>query len=163
MIKHATASTFVFAQIDGDWMLGMVVHPRLGKVMAPGGHTEGDETNEEAALRETLEETGLAVRLIEPDAPKWPAGYPHLRVAQPWWISELPVPPDNYLPSDHVHVDHVYVAVADSVVPVSRAAHEFRWLSARQVAESDDVFEDTKLLAAGLFAAIGELSRVAAP
>jgi ADP-ribose pyrophosphatase YjhB (NUDIX family) len=39
------------------------IEPSLGKWVIPGGFVEKGETVEDAAIRETLEETGLAVRL----------------------------------------------------------------------------------------------------
>jgi len=120
MIKHATASTFVFHQFPDRWRLGLVAQPRLGRHMIVGGHVELDETQAEAALREAVEESGLRVRLLACPTPALPVGYPHERVAAPWWITEVMVPADNHLAEPHVHVDHQYVAIADSPTPVSQ-------------------------------------------
>ena len=114
MTKHATSSVFVFCEVEGRWRLGLIEHPRLGRQMVVGGHVEADETQAEAAVRETVEESGLRVRLLGCPAPSLPVGYPHARVAAPWWITELMVPADNHLAEPHVHVDHQYVAVAES-------------------------------------------------
>lgn len=97
MIKHATASTFVFHQFPDRWRLGLVAQPRLGRHMIVGGHVERDETQAEAALREAVEESGLRVRLLACPTPALPMGYPHERVAAPWWITEVMVPADNHL------------------------------------------------------------------
>src|SRR5688500_10821251 len=53
-------------------------HRRLGLWLPPGGHIDPGELPDEAAVRETLEETGLAVELL--DAP-WggPGASPALR------------------------------------------------------------------------------------
>jgi 8-oxo-dGTP pyrophosphatase MutT (NUDIX family) len=110
--KHGTASTFVFHRFPDGWKLALIEHPRLEKTMAPGGHVESTESQDEAALREVTEETGLRVRLIHPPAPPLPAGYRPRQVAQPWWIDEVPVPADSHANTEHLHVDHLYVAVA---------------------------------------------------
>lgn len=157
-IKHSTASTFVFARSAQGWELGMVLQPRLRKVMIAGGHVEEDETAAQGAEREVLEEMGVKIRFLSPVAPDLPAGYPHPRVAQPWWIAELPVPRDNHLAEDHVHVDHVFVAVADDSTPVSEPVHEIMWLTEVQVAENPEIFEDTKILAKELFGRIEQLA-----
>ncbi|MCY0935970.1 NUDIX domain-containing protein [Streptomyces sp. H34-S4] len=158
MIKHGTASTFVFAWIGGDWRLGLIEHPRLAMAMIPGGHVEEDESAAEAAWREVREETGLKVRPLAAPAATMPAGYPHPVMAQPWWITELRVPRDNHLPEDHVHVDHVFVAVAEDTEPVCEPEHPFTWLSEEEVLASESVFADTKILAENLFSMIAELA-----
>ncbi|MBS2964955.1 NUDIX domain-containing protein [Actinocrinis puniceicyclus] len=161
MIKHLTASVFVFARIGGEWRVAMVQQPRLGKRMIPGGHVEDDETAAEAGERETEEETGLrGVKLLEPARPDLPSGYPHPRMPQPWWVSELRVPADNHLGEPHVHVDHVFVALADPDEPAGDGVHETVWMSLEELLEHPDVFEDTKLLAKELFPRIGEIAPV---
>ena len=160
MIKHATSSVFVFCEVEGRWRLGLIEHPRLGRLMVVGGHVEADETQAEAALRETVEESGLRVRLLGCPAPLLPTGYPHARVAAPWWITEVMVAADNHLAEPHVHVDHQYVAVAESPVPATVPAtvpvHRFGWFGAAELAGLS-MFDDTRLLAATLFPRIAGL------
>jgi 8-oxo-dGTP pyrophosphatase MutT (NUDIX family) len=157
-VKHATASTFVFSAFPGGWQVGVIMHPRLGWAMVPGGHVEADETPAEAAAREVAEETGLAgIRLIQPLAPGLPDGFPHERVAPPWWITELRVPADNHLAEPHVHVDHRYLAVAPDPEPASAPAHPFAWHTGEGL-QALDMPEDTKLLAKMLFEMIDDLA-----
>ncbi|ANY07785.1 NUDIX hydrolase [Pseudonocardia sp. HH130630-07] len=156
LIKHATASTFVFCHVDDQWRLGLVEHPRLGRRMIVGGHVEDYETPAEAAVREATEESGLLVRLLGCPAPQLPQGYPHERVAAPWWMTEVGVPADNHLAEPHVHIDHQYVAVADSPVPVSRPAHPFAWFGVGDL-DRVSMFRDTEMLARALFDRIDEL------
>lgn len=157
-VKHATAGAFVFHLFPGgQWRLGLIEHPRLGRSMIPGGHVEEYETPAEAALREVTEETGLAeVRLLEAPGPAMPGGFPLKRVTQPWWITELAVPPDNHLAEPHVHVDHQYVAIADIAEPEHEAAHPFAWRAPEELAELE-LWEDTKLLTKVLFSCIDDL------
>ena len=58
---HLTASAFVVSR------RGVLLHRhrRLGIWVQPGGHVDAGETPEVAALRETLEETGLRARHLE--------------------------------------------------------------------------------------------------
>ncbi len=161
MIKHATASVFVFCEFPEGWRLGLIVHPRLGKNMIVGGHVEKDETEAEAAVRETTEESGLQkIRLLAGPSLALPVGYPHERVPAPWWITEMRVPADNHLDAPHVHVDHQYVAIADSAVPASEPAHPFDWYAEDELPRLP-MFADTLLLAQALFPRIGTLAAAA--
>jgi len=156
-VKHATASVFLFSHCSEGWQLGLIKHPRLGQLLIPGGHVEDDESQVEAALREVAEETGLTgARLLEAPAPALPAGFPHERVAPPWWITEQQVPADNHLREPHVHLDHQYVAVTDITEPACEPAHPFGWYSAELLPEFE-MPEDTKLLAKVLFSCIDDL------
>jgi 8-oxo-dGTP pyrophosphatase MutT (NUDIX family) len=157
-VKHATASVFLFSRAPAGWRLGLIEHPRLGWLMIPGGHVEEDESQAQAALREVAEETGLAgIRLLEVPAPALPAGFPHERVAPPWWITEQPVPVDNHLSEPHTHLDHQYVAVTDVTEPVRSAAHPFGWYSP-ELLPGLEMCEDTRLLAEVLFSCIEDLA-----
>lgn len=61
-VHHVTASAFVISS------RGVILHRhrRLGIWVQPGGHIDPGEPPEAASVRETLEETGLAVRHLEP-------------------------------------------------------------------------------------------------
>ena len=155
--KHLTSSVFVFRQNPLGWRLGLIRHPRFGLMMIPGGHVEQQESQAEAALREVTEETGLAVQLVGPPAAPVPDGYRPPRVAQPWWIVEYEVPPDNHLGTDHVHIDHLYVALADGERPVGEAAHPFGWYAAAEL-PGLDMFEDARIMALALLSELSELS-----
>ena len=72
---HFTASCYI---VDGAGRLLLHHHKRLGRWLQMGGHVEGDETPELAALREGREESGLddleAVQLLDLDIHTIPAG-----------------------------------------------------------------------------------------
>ena len=69
-IVHVTGSGVVV----GDRGVVLLEHKRLGIWLQPGGHIDPGETPWDAALRESLEETGLAVSFAGPFA----AGVPGL-------------------------------------------------------------------------------------
>ena len=150
--KHLTSSVFVFGWFTDGWRTGLIRHPRLHRMMIPGGHVEPEESSAEAALREVAEETGLAVTLVSPPAAPVPDGYRGRRVAPPWWIAEYQVMPDNHLDAAHVHVDHLYVALADGTPPPAAgaglpdAAHQFGWYTAGEL-PGLDMYDDARLLA----------------
>lgn len=154
MIKQATASTFVFYEFADGWRLGLIEHPRLQRRMLMGGHVERNETQAEAAVREATEESGLLVRLLACPSPTLPAESPYTPVPQPWWITEILVHADDHLDEPHVHVDHQYVAIADSPMPVSAPVHPFDWYSVDEL-DGLPMFPDTALLAMALFPHIG--------
>jgi 8-oxo-dGTP diphosphatase len=61
---HVQVSANVAVERDGALLLVKLNYgPRSGRWALPGGIVEDDETPERAAVRETLEETGLRVRL----------------------------------------------------------------------------------------------------
>ncbi len=91
--NHVTASAFVISS------RGVVLHRhrRLDIWVQPGGHVDRGETPEIAAVRETLEETGLAARHLEPVE-----------------LFHLDVHPG---PRGHTHYDLRYVMVAPPLDP----------------------------------------------
>ena len=188
-LKHPTSSVFVFRRLPGGWRIGLIRHPRFHLMMIPGGHVEPEESCAEAALREVAEETGLEVTLVSPPAAPVPRGYRGRRVAQPWWIAEYHVPADGHLDAAHVHVDHLYVALADSAPPATApdgaggvtatgrprevagpgavpvpgaAAHPFGWYAARDL-PGLDMFDDARVMALSLLTGLADGADSAGP
>ena len=104
MVEHSpltrdfTVAVFV---VRNDRVL-IMLHPKLGKLLPPGGHIEPDELPDDAALREVREETGLEVRLV---------GETTLSIDQPTQL----VRPEGIQLEDiatgHQHIDLIYFAV----------------------------------------------------
>ncbi|HEY6277432.1 MAG TPA: NUDIX domain-containing protein, partial [Streptosporangiaceae bacterium] len=153
--KHATASVFVFCPLPGGWHIGLISHPRLRRMMIPGGHVEAAESVAEAAVREVAEEAGLVVDLLPPPAAPLPGGYRPHRVPPPWWTVEYQVPPDSHLAVAHIHVDHLYVAVTSLPRPVSEPAHPFGWYPAADL-PGLEMFDDARILAGTLLAGLAD-------
>ncbi|MDF2682523.1 MAG: pyrophosphohydrolase, partial [Brevibacillus sp.] len=61
-MKEISAGGVVYREQDGEYML-LLIEDRYGKVTLAKGKQEIGETIEETALREVLEETGVAGRL----------------------------------------------------------------------------------------------------
>jgi 8-oxo-dGTP pyrophosphatase MutT (NUDIX family) len=79
---HVTASAIV---LDERGRVLLHLHKRLGRWLQPGGHLEPVETPHEAAVRETVEETGLdqahlmpVPGLLHVDVHPGPLGHTHL-------------------------------------------------------------------------------------
>lgn len=53
----------------------LMVLQNLGHMSFPKGHVEDGETEEETAIRETLEETGIRVKIID-NSPRYTISYP---------------------------------------------------------------------------------------
>lgn len=77
-------------------------HRRLGLWLPPGGHVEPDELPDDAAVREVLEEAGLAVRLVGEPAITAPGPR---QLVRPRGVQLESIAPG------HEHVDLVYLGV----------------------------------------------------
>lgn len=76
-------------------------HPKLDMWLPCGGHLEPGETPEEAAVREVLEESGVAVELV---------GERALAVAEPRQLLRPRGVQLEYIGPGHEHIDLVYFA-----------------------------------------------------
>lgn len=117
--RHFTASAIV---IDADRRLVLLVdHKAEGRRQFPGGHVDPDETGDEAALREVLEETGVRAKIWTPPAS---LSLPYGRaLPNPIMIAEFPAPANEGQPAHH-HIDLLYVATADSTAPLTHQPEE---------------------------------------
>lgn len=80
----------------------LLYHQQLGMWLPPGGHVEPDELPDEAAVREVLEETGIAVQLTSAPAL---SGVPGPRqLARPEGVQLEDIAPG------HQHIDLIYFA-----------------------------------------------------
>ncbi len=76
-------------------------HKKLGLWLPCGGHIEPDELPDEAALREVLEESGVAVELVGESALSAPAPR---QLVRPRGVQLEPIAPG------HEHIDLIYFA-----------------------------------------------------
>ncbi|MEX2542820.1 MAG: NUDIX domain-containing protein [Trueperaceae bacterium] len=76
-------------------------HPKLDMWLPCGGHVEPGETPEEAAVREVLEESGVAVELV---------GERALEVAEPLQLLRPRGVQLEHIGPGHEHIDFVYFA-----------------------------------------------------
>jgi 8-oxo-dGTP pyrophosphatase MutT (NUDIX family) len=125
---HVTASAIVTGR------RGVVLHrhKRMGIWLQPGGHIEPGETPEDAALREVLEETGLALihpstgpRLVHVDVHAAPKGHTHLDLRYLLEAGDAdPAPPAGESQDVHWFSWDEAIAAADpGLVGALRALH----------------------------------------
>lgn len=145
-----TASVLV---LRPDRRVLLLLHRKLGVWLGPGGHVEPGEGPDEAALREVMEETGLAVALIGARDPA--LDDPRHGVAcliQPYVILKERI----HDPRDpHFHLDHIYCARL-AVTDVQAAAALADSPDVRFVAEDElaalPMFDNFRALIARVFA-----------
>jgi 8-oxo-dGTP pyrophosphatase MutT (NUDIX family) len=114
---HVTASAIV----AGPRGTVLHLHKRAGIWLQPGGHVEPGEAPWDAALRETMEETGLPVR--------HPEAGPEL------------IHLDAHPAGQHVHLDLRYLLLSDDVEPAPGhgESQHVRWFA---LADAIDVADD---------------------
>lgn len=100
---HFTVAVFVVER--GHVLLHL--HRRTGLWLPPGGHIEPGELPDEAALRETMEEAGLAVRLVGRPGIDHHADDAPRQLVRPEGVQLEDISPE------HQHIDLIYFAVPD--------------------------------------------------
>ncbi len=86
----------------------LLLHPKLGMWLPPGGHLEENELPTECARREVREETGLEIRFIRQEN-VWIERWNAESFERPYLCLVENIPPHKNTPA-HQHVDLVYLA-----------------------------------------------------
>ena len=137
MIRHFCASAYIIDPYTKKILL--VKHKKNKKWTQPGGHMEPNEIPEEAALRETYEETGLRIRLLGERFPR-----------EEDFIRPLGIQKNRRTTSDgemHMHIDIIYAAVPNDENDVTlnkKESDDIGWFS-REELEYIDCFPDIKI------------------
>ena len=135
MEKHFCVSVYVINPKDMKFLL--INHKKLGRWVQPGGHIELNEDSEEAAIRETFEETGIKVKLIGERIPR-----------EQDFIKPLALQ-KNIINPDHIHIDIVYMAIpvkADILVNNKRESYGINWFSINEIMDKNfKTFDDVKI------------------
>src|SRR5271170_3141376 len=104
MIRHFTATVYV---VEEQRVL-LLLHPKHGKWLPPGGHLEENETPPECARREVLEETGLQVELIR-DEHIW-ISYPYASSCERPFLCLVENIPAYKDIEAHQHIDFIFLS-----------------------------------------------------
>ncbi len=148
-VVELTSSTFLLRWQDGGWTVGLVWHDRLRCWLPAGGHHEPGESVADAAVREVWEETGLRALLVPGPSAPVPPGFPHPIEPAPWWTCRGRASADGHTAAEHVHVDHVYLALAEELAPEPAFVpdHRLDWFGADELGTAPDISQDSRLLA----------------
>jgi 8-oxo-dGTP pyrophosphatase MutT (NUDIX family) len=110
------------------------LHKKRGILLPVGGHLEQGELPEEAALREVREETGLSVKLYNPEASSSiseAVGVHHLIKPIHMQLIEIN--------EHHQHIDFIFYARAltNQLAPAQGETADFYWLNQGEVLKHD--------------------------
>lgn len=134
MEKHFCVSVYTFSQSKKKFLL--IKHRKTGKWLQPGGHIEANEDPEEAAIRETFEETGIKVKLMGNRVPR-----------ESDFIKPLALQ-KNVVTPDHIHIDIVYWAcpLKNQTEFVNYSETEgLGWFSLEEIMDSEfETFDDVR-------------------
>jgi ADP-ribose pyrophosphatase YjhB (NUDIX family) len=134
--KHFTATTII---VHKQKVL-LHLHKKLGIWIPVGGHIDRDEIPENAALREIKEESGLDVKMYNPDK--------QINMGD---VKQL-FRPMHILLEDinqfHQHIDFIYYASAksDKVSPQNGETKNLKWFTGDEVKELEGAPENVKAL-----------------
>ncbi len=145
MQKHFTATAFV---VDSQGRALLLWHKRLDRWMPPGGHVDPDETPEETAKRECLEETGLEVDIIGEEQPdlfaKNPAEGRMLTKPIAMLLENIPASPERGEPA-HQHMDFLFLArprdEGAKLTLEESEGRELRWFTRGEIEQLDEATE----------------------
>ncbi|MFI9509395.1 NUDIX hydrolase [Nocardia sp. NPDC052566] len=120
---HITASAVVFSHDQREVLL--TLHPRVGLWIQLGGHCEeGDETVPDAALREAVEESGIADLRLEPEL---------------YGVQAHPITCSLGVPTRHLDLLFRITAPKDAVPVRSSESTDLRWWPVDALPENAEV------------------------
>jgi 8-oxo-dGTP pyrophosphatase MutT (NUDIX family) len=127
---------------DGKVLL--LWHEKLGIWLYPGGHNEEDETPEQTAIRETLEETGMKIKITDPEERKLMKSEEASELPRPFKILLEDVP---YKTGHHTHFDMVYLAELENAREEENfgkgEAQKMKWFGESEI-DSLKTFDNVK-------------------
>lgn len=144
VIKQFTATSYIIDEDKQEVLL--IYHKKLKKWLPPGGHIEANETPPEAAKREALEETGIAIEFIQQEN-IWIDRWNAKSFERPYLCLLEEIPSHGDTPA-HQHMDLIYIArpaaLQDPLFP--KEQNEMRWFTLQELqalVPDVDIFAET--------------------
>jgi 8-oxo-dGTP pyrophosphatase MutT (NUDIX family) len=136
--RHFTATTHIVYR--GKVLLHL--HKKLNIWIPVGGHIDRDELPQETALREIKEESGLAVKLYNPDQQVEMGDTKQL--IRPMYILL------EKINEFHQHIDFIYFAQSNTfeLKPEESETNNLQWFTIEEVLKLEGVPENVKRLSA---------------
>ena len=134
--RHFTATTII---VHKKKVL-LHLHKKLGIWIPVGGHIDRDELPQETALREIKEETGLEVKLYNPDKQIEMGNVKQL-------FRPMHILLENINPF-HQHIDFIYYATANTfeVSPQDGETNNLRWFTPDEIKKFEGAPDNVKAL-----------------
>jgi ADP-ribose pyrophosphatase YjhB (NUDIX family) len=134
--RHFTATTLIVHQNK----VLLHLHKKLNIWIPVGGHIDRDELPQETALREIKEESGLEVKLYNPDKQIEMGDVRQL-------IRPMYILLEN-INQFHQHIDFIYYAQADTfeLKPQNNETNNLKWFSIDEVKQLEGAPENVKIL-----------------
>lgn len=124
--EHADRDFVAGAFVIRDEKVLMLNHRKYDIWLQPGGHVEESETPDEAAVRETLEETGLNVEVVGEEREY--DGFDAVDLPQPFNINL------HQIEDGHWHLDYQYIVkVVGETEDYEYDDEDMKWLSREEI------------------------------
>lgn len=108
----------------------LMYNKKLNKWLQPGGHIEGKETPIETAIRETLEETGVKIKVVGPSFDN---------------ISYQPIATERYQNKVGDMIDIQYLGIPLSRELLNDEDNKTKWFSIDELEFENDIDEEIKI------------------
>lgn len=143
--RHFTSTTIIVH--DNKALLHL--HKKLDIWIPVGGHIDRDELPQEAAIREIKEETGLEVKLYNPDKQIHMGDV--LQLLRPMHILL------ENINKFHQHIDFVFYATSDSdkLHPQDGETNNLKWFTSEEIKQLKGAPKNTKKLSLEAIALLG--------
>lgn len=132
--------------IDQDKVL-LIHHKKFNKWMPPGGHVDPNELPSDAAIRETKEETGIDIELINHNS-NHSFDFPNARTLPSPYMLLLENIPETPKEEAHQHIDFVYLGkyTSGNISLNERETYGVRWFDKKELEElaENDLFPDVR-------------------